>query len=118
MAPLLLEQVVREVPGQGEVRYRVWVDERGGHAGRMTATGSGGRGDARPDIRLTTDYATASAIAQGTENAQSALARGRLQLGGNIDVLTRRGDALAALDDATSALRATTSYEHAPRESP
>ncbi len=41
---------------------------------------------------------------------QTALARGRLQLGGNIEVLTRHADALAALDDATAELRARTTY--------
>ncbi len=104
LALLTIEQVVRDVPGRGEVRYRVWVDAHGGHARRSAAA------DGPPDLRLSADYATASAIARGTGNAQTALARGRLQLGGNIDVLTRHGDALAALNDATAELRAATIY--------
>jgi hypothetical protein len=107
VAPLVIEQVVREVPGHGEVRYRVWIDARGGHADLPAARDEH---DTPPDIRLSTDYATAAAIARGDENAQTALARGRLQLGGTLDVLSRHADALAALDDATAALRATTTY--------
>ena len=58
MAPLIIEQVVRDVPGRGEVRYRVWIDAQGGHAGPVEADG------APPDVRLSTDYATASGIAR------------------------------------------------------
>jgi hypothetical protein len=115
VAPLVIEQVVREVPKHGEVRYRVWIDARGGHAGRVVA---GEEREARPDIRLSTDYGTATAIARGSENAQTALAHGRLQLGGTLDVLTRHADALAALDDATAALRASTTYGTGTGESP
>ncbi len=115
VAPLVIEQVVRDVPGHGEVRYRVWIDARGGHAG-PTATGDAR--DAPPDIRLSTDYGTATAIARGSENAQTALARGRLQLGGTVDVLSRHADALAALGDATAELRATTTYGAGADESP
>jgi len=61
-------------------------------------------------VRLTTDYPTAVAIARGRENAQIALARGRLRLGGDVDALVKRADALGALDDATAALRAATTY--------
>jgi hypothetical protein len=105
LAPFVIEQVVREVPQQGEVRYRVWVDADGGHAGTSSdAT------DGRPDIRFTTDYKTAIAIARGTENAQTALAGGRLQLGGSLEVLVRHAEALGALDDATADLRSTTTY--------
>ena len=115
VGPLVIEQVVRDVPELGEVRYRVWVDAHGGHAGRVAA---GGEPDMPADIRLSTDYGTATAIGRGNENAQTALARGRLQLGGAVDVLTRHADALAALDDATAELRAATTYGDGPRESP
>jgi hypothetical protein len=115
VAPLVIEQVVREVPGHGEVRYRVWIDARGGHAAPTAARDGHGT---PPDIRLSTDYGTATAIARGNENAQTALARGRLQLGGTLDVLSRHADALAALDDATSELRAKTTYGAGAGESP
>ena len=103
LAPMVIEQVVAGVPGRGEVRYRLRIDADGA---RIT---TGATADVA-DVRLSTDYATAVAIALGEENAQIALARGRLRLGGDIDVLVRRADALGALVDATAGLRATTTY--------
>jgi len=103
LAPIVIEQVVRDVPGRGEVRYRFRVDAGGARVIE-------GEAEERADVRLTTDYETAVAIARGRENAQIALARGRLRLGGNIDTLVRSADALGALDDATAALRGNTTY--------
>src|SRR6476646_134608 len=91
LASIVIEQVVVDVPGRGEVRYRVRVD---GDGARVTAGG----GPEPPDVRLTTDYPTAVAIALGKENAQIALARGRLRLGGNIETLVRSAAALSTLD--------------------
>jgi hypothetical protein len=106
LQPLVVEQLVRNVPGRGDVRYRVWIDGNGGHA----APTEGAQQDAPPDIRFTTDYATAVAIARGTDNAQRALATGRLQLGGRIDVLAQHAANLSALDDVARPLRDTTTY--------
>jgi hypothetical protein len=106
LAPVVIEQVVQGVPGAGEVRYRIWVDAAGAHARRSDA----GPETPVPDVRLSTDYPTAVAIARGEQNAQIALGHGRLRLGGNIEVLTRRAAALAALDDVAAALRAETTY--------
>jgi hypothetical protein len=103
LAPIVIEQVVADVPGRGEVRYRFRVDGEG-------ASVTEGDAAERPDVRLTTDYDTAVAIAVGRENAQIALARGRLRFGGNIDTLVRSAEALGALDDATAALRDSTTY--------
>ncbi len=103
LAPVVIEQVVRAVPGRGEVRYHFRVDAGG-------ACVVEGAPPDPADVRLTTDYDTATAIALGKENAQSALAQGRLRLGGDIDTLVRGAAALAALDDATAALRAATTY--------
>jgi hypothetical protein len=103
LAPVVIEQVVRAVPGRGEVRYHFRVDAGG-------ACVVEGAPPEPADVRLTTDYDTASAIALGKENAQSALAQGRLRLGGDIDTLVRGAVTLAALDDATAALRAVTTY--------
>ena len=103
LSPIVIEQVVVDVPGRGEVRYRFRVD---GGGARVTR----GAGPESPDVRLTTDYPTAVAIALGTENAQIALARGRLRLGGDVETLTRHADALAALHDASAALRAATTF--------
>ncbi len=106
LAPLVLEQVVENTP-RGEVRYRLTVDAHGAHARRSNAD------DPAPDLRITTDYATATAIARGRENAQTALAGGRLRIGGDIGVLTSRADAWNGLDDAAASLRAQTSYDDA-----
>ena len=102
LAPLVIEQVVHDVPGRGTVRYRCEI----GTGGARVVTD----GDGRPDLRLTTDYATAVAIARGRENAQSVLAAGRLRLGGDVEALARHAAALGALADATAKLRDTTTY--------
>lgn len=103
LAPVEIEQVVSGVPGRGDVRYRIRIDSGGARVTTAEASEP-------PDLRLSTDYDTAVAIASGRENAQIALARGRLRLGGDIEVLIRRADALGALEDATAALRAATTY--------
>jgi hypothetical protein len=110
LAPIVIEQVVSGVPGRGEVRYRLEVSADGASVTEIEPdTGT-------PfDVRLTTDYPTAVAISCGRANAQIALARGRLRLGGNVDTLVRHADALAALDDATAELRAATTYPAIPR---
>jgi len=105
LAPLVIEQVVTRVPGQGEVRYRISLA-----AGRARVIAGDDADGATPDVRLTTDYETAVAIATGEQNAQIALAHGRLRLGGNVELLVRRAEGFAALDDATAALRAVTTY--------
>jgi hypothetical protein len=104
VVPLAFEQVVTDVPGRGEVRYRVWFEGDRGHAGVDGPPG---------DVRMTTDYATACALARGEQNGQIALAQGRLRLGGDIEALVRHADALAALADAAADLRASTTYGRA-----
>ena len=108
LAPVVIEQVVVGVPERGEVRYRIRIGSDGAQV-------TEGPADERPDVRLTTDYATAVAIACGRESAQIALAHGRLRLGGDVETLVRRAGALAALGDATAELRATTTYPTGPR---
>jgi len=116
LAPIVIEQVVSGVPGRGEVRYRLQIDDDGATVAEIDGPADAGLPF---DVRLTTDYPTAVAIARGQENAQIALARGRLRLGGNVDALVQRSDVLAALDDATAELRATTTYPAAgPSVSP
>src|SRR4051794_40346905 len=97
--PLEIESVV-----SGVARYRVRFDQQGASARAAAAA------DLPADIRLTTDVNTAAAIAHGTENAQVALAAGRLQLGGDMTALIRAADALATLDDVTAELRARTTF--------
>jgi hypothetical protein len=85
--PVVVEQIVTGVPTGGDVHYRLVVD------------GSGARLDPEAEpvtVRLTTDYETAAAIARGDENAQSALAAGRMRLGGRVDDLVHVADLLGA----------------------
>jgi hypothetical protein len=109
LAPIVIDQVVTEVPGRGEVRYRLRVDADGAGVSELGAPGAPSDDDGF-DVRLTTDYPTAVAISVGHENAQIALSRGRLRLGGNIDTLVRHAGVLAALDDAAVSLRGATTY--------
>ena len=107
LAPFALEQIVRDVPGRGEVRYRLVASEKG--VAVMRSSGTNGS----PNVSFATDYATAVSLARGTENAQHALGAGRLRLGGDLVLLAARADALAALDDVSASLREQTSYpEH------
>jgi hypothetical protein len=98
--PLVIDQLVRECPG-GEVRYRVWVDERGGHARPS------GAGDGPPDVWFDTDYGTAVAIAA---RRRADRAGSRLRVGGALEALTSRSDALAALGDVSGRLRPGTTF--------
>ena len=114
-APLVIEQVVRDVPGAG----RGALPGLGRRATAAMRRRSAGAADRAADVRLTTDYATAAAIARGSENAQT-------RAGPRPPAARRRhrrrscahADALAALDDATAALRAATTYDGATGESP
>lgn len=98
-SPLVIEQRVSDSP-HGEVSYHVVIDADGARvvAGRA----------ATPHVTLSTDFATASAMHRGDTNAQQALAAGKLKIGGNVDQIVRRSDALAALDDVFAGVRSTT----------
>jgi len=63
-----------------------------------------------PDLRFTTDYATAAAVAAGDLGAQRAFVEGRLRVGGDLSLLTAHQRAMAAVGDALAAVRAETSY--------
>lgn len=101
---IVIEQVVRDVPGRGEVCYHVVLSAAGG----QVVAGPAGE----PDIRLTTDYVTAVALARGETNAQESLARGRIRIGGDINALVARTDALSSLADAFAGVREHTEYQH------
>jgi hypothetical protein len=64
-----------------------------------------------PDLRFTTDYATAAQIAAGTLAAQRAFVEGRLRVGGDLSLLIAHQRAVAAVGDALSAVRAETGDE-------
>lgn len=100
--PFVLEQVVNEVPRRGVVRYRLVVADGTARVSRES--------DAPVDVRLTTDYETAVAIARGDANAQVALSQGRLRITGDSEALTRHADELRQLATAGAELRPTTTF--------
>ncbi len=101
---LVVEPVVRDVPGRGEVRYRVACDET------VRAVSLPSPGDAAADVRIETDYPTAAALARGEVNAQAALADGRLRVAGDVARLAGHAGALARLADLFAAVRASTVF--------
>ena len=98
-SPLVIEQRVRDTP-LGEVTYHMLINAHGARVVSGRAAG--------PDITLTTDFATASALCRGDANAQQALMTGRLKIGGDVDQLVRRSGAFEALNDIFSTVRSTT----------
>ncbi|MGQ0823816.1 MAG: acyl-CoA dehydrogenase family protein [Actinomycetota bacterium] len=101
-APFTVEQVVVDIPGRGEVRYRLRFDREGMRvSGEITTI---------PDLTLIADYATAVALSRGALNAQHALAQGRLRLRGHVDALVRNADALSRAADSFGSVRAQTTY--------
>jgi predicted lipid carrier protein YhbT len=111
---LTLEQRVTGVPhasegsdgSDDEVRWHVAVDH-----GAVTL--AAGPAPASFDVRFTTDYATAAAIAQGRLGAQQAFAEGRLRVGGDVTALGRHHRAFAAVDDGLAGVRAETTFPEA-----
>ncbi len=102
LAPLVIEQVVMEVPDRGEVRFHLIVEE----AGARVAPGPA----PRADVRFTTKYTTAVEVACGRTNAQTALATGQLRLGGDLEGFGDRSAALAAVSDVFAAVRSSTTF--------
>jgi hypothetical protein len=101
---LVVEPVVVDVPGRGEVRYRISFDA-------TSCTDVSAVGDAPvADVRIETDYATAVVLARGETNAQAALADGRLRVTGDVVRLAAHASALARLDDLFATVRAATTY--------
>lgn len=99
---IVIEQVITGATG-GEVRYH-WVLDDGAVAVVV------GPAPGAADITLTTDWATAVALASGDVGAQDAFLAGRLRLGGDIALLVRAGGAMAAVEDVARAVREATTY--------
>lgn len=97
--PLVIEQRVDSTPS-GDVAYHFVIDADGARVVPGTADD--------PDVTVAADYATAVALHAGRLNAQQALASGSLTLGGDLNEVLRRADALQALDDVFAAVRAST----------
>jgi hypothetical protein len=101
---IVVEPVVRGVPGRDEVRYRIAFAESACVVADVSA-------DAPPaDVYLETDYATAVALARGDMNAQAALADGLLRVSGNVARLAAHAAALSRLGDLFAAVRPVTAY--------
>ncbi len=68
-------------------------------------------GEAAPaDVVLRAALPTAADLSRGRIDAQRALANGGLRLRGDVEALTRRAEALRAVDDVFAAVRAETTY--------
>jgi hypothetical protein len=102
---LVVEPVVRGVPGRGEVRYRVLCAATVCDVTPASATSS-----EPADVRLETEYDIAVALARGEMNAQHALADGRLTVSGDVARLSGRAGAVAKLGDLFAAVRASTTF--------
>jgi len=98
---LTVEQAVDGTP-HGTVRWHVTVDD-----GKVALTPGPA---ARPDVRFTTTYPVAAAVARGEASAQRTFIEGGLRVGGDLSLLITHQRALAAVDDALAAVRAATTY--------
>ncbi len=96
---LTVEHVVIDGP-RGPIRWHVTIDD--GRVGLIEGPA------VAPDLRFTTDYATAAQIAGGALGAQRAFVEGRLRLGGDLGVLIRHHKALSTIDDVLAGVRART----------
>lgn len=99
---LTIEQTVDDTP-DGPVTWHIAID-----GGRMAL--HPGPAD-HADLRITTRWDTAAAVAAGTLAAQRAFVEGRLRLGGDLSLLLTHQRALAAIDDVLAPVRAATTYE-------
>lgn len=102
---LVVEQRVTGSPF-GEVVFHIAFDQ-----GRIVV--ANGPAEA-PGISFNQDYATARAIAAGTESAQRAFMTGRLRVGGDLRLLLQHQDSLAALDDLFASVRTSTDLGPVP----
>jgi hypothetical protein len=64
----------------------------------------------RADLVVSTDYATAAALAQAQTNAQHALMGGRLSLRGEVEQVGAAREMLVELSDLYAAVRETTEF--------
>jgi hypothetical protein len=96
---LTVEHVVTGGP-EGTIRWHVTIDD--GEVGLADGPA------VAPDLRFTTDYATAAQIATGELGAQRAFVEGRLRVGGDLGMLIRHQKALSTIDDALAGVRART----------
>jgi putative sterol carrier protein len=96
---LTIEHVATDGP-RGTVRWHIAIDDGDVRLAEGPAV--------EPDLRFTTDYATAGAIAAGRLGAQRAFVEGRLRVGGDLTMLISHQKALSTIHDALAGVRART----------
>lgn len=103
---LVLEQVVNGTP-YGRVTYLVLVAD-----GRavIRPTEAETATQPSPDLTITCDWETASAIAKGELSAQRALMQGRLRIRGSAAALGGRASELAGIDPVPPEVRKNTTF--------
>ncbi len=86
---LTIQQVVSDVPDQGEVQY--WTKFHDGDI-------DGGIGEAaEADVTISQTYETAASMNRGELNAQAAFMQGKLKVTGNMGKLLQHQGAIQAL---------------------
>ena len=100
--PFTVQQVVADGT-EAPVRWALRVAER------RVAVEAGGVDDA--DVTLTTDRATATAVARGELAVTDAFMAGRLRVAGDLRTLLRAGGVLGALDAAFTSVRDRTTWD-------
>jgi putative sterol carrier protein len=106
-----------EVTADASMTVQQVVADAGGEPVRWALRVGGGRvsvepgGVAQPDITLTTDRATATALARGELAITDAFMAGRLRVAGDLRTLMRAGAVLGALDEAFASVRDRTTWE-------
>jgi len=68
-------------------------------------------GAAHADVTLTTDRATATALARGDLAVADAFMAGRLRVAGDLSTLLRAGGVLGAVEAAFASVRARTTWD-------
>ena len=91
-----LQFTVTEIPDGDDVNYSVVVG--GGRAELQLGSTEG------PDVTVSNDYATASAISKGELNMQAAFMTGKLKVSGNLAKLMMHQAALSQMATAVSSM--------------
>ena len=108
-----------KVDDQGDTETTIGYTVKGAPSGKVAYTirfgpdGAGvtsGKPDGDPSATMELDYDTAAEITRGESSAQVAFMQGRLKLGGDVTLLIRGADRLAAVGDALGALRDSTEF--------
>ena len=103
---LVLHQVVTGTP-DGDVDYFVTIQS--GRA-RVERQPEAGHPVPEADVTITSDWPTATAIAQGRLSTQKALMQGRLRVRGDVARLVGRTAQLVGLDAVPASVRENTTY--------